>query len=208
MTAIESFMMRIKQIIKSDLVQEILYFDTKKPIVIKKIFLITIGFFIIYYCFRFSPHTIYKLLSNKTTTSISKDYNNRESMLEKLLVSKNIKIVDNLICDTFFTCVMPSLQEEIFFRFVLLKTIFVNKFKMNIHIAIFLSSVLFGVIHYINIIVSNSIVSLTHIQVIDSFICGMLFGYSYYYTNSILSPIMLHFLMNFMFIFDQYLFMK
>jgi hypothetical protein len=207
---VETFMMRIEQIIKSDLFQEILYFDTKKQNVkLSKCFYIAICLYLIhYYVMSSLPYKFYMVISNKTENEIDQDFYNRDASLEKILNSKKITLFNNLLCDTMFTAVIPAIKEELTFRFVLLKIILVNKFKLNIHVSIFLSSLIFAVIHYVNIFLLNANRSLTHIQVINAFILGMMFGYSYYYTNNILTPIMFHFINNLMLVISQYSFMN
>ncbi len=82
----------------------------------------------------------------------------------------------------FATCIFAPLLEEILFRGILLKGLLNN--GKNPYMAIFFTSFLFGLVH------GNPW------QFIGGFTLGMVMGYIYYRTNSLLTTIFIHALNN------------
>ena len=86
--------------------------------------------------------------------------------------------------------------EELFFRFFLLKLILVKSFDINKHKANIIHAVIFGAMHLTNAVVSDQQINRTIIQSIMSGIGGLIAGYTYMYTNSILTPLISHIINN------------
>lgn len=89
--------------------------------------------------------------------------------------------INNIWHALFFTAVMPALSEELLFRGVIYNSF--NK-KWGVTIAIILSSLIFGIYH------------MNWIQGIFAFILGLVLAYSYFKTNSLWVPIIIHFINN------------
>lgn len=92
-----------------------------------------------------------------------------------------------------------GLAEEIIFRGVLFNAFkeYFGETKIGVFKALFLSSVLFGAIHLINLISYPDLVVSTIAQVIYAAFYGFLMGTIYYRSNNIWSVIVLHCLVDF-----------
>jgi membrane protease YdiL (CAAX protease family) len=86
--------------------------------------------------------------------------------------------------------------EELFFRFLFLKLILIKIFKFNFHTANFFHAVIFGSLHMTNAIVADQEFNRTVMQSIMAGIGGLISGYTYKYTNTILTPLLSHFINN------------
>lgn len=78
--------------------------------------------------------------------------------------------------------IMPAIGEELIFRGLL--TRWVGKLTKNIHINIIITSFIFSAFH------------MQFFGFIPRFLLGMILGYTYYFTQSIWSSILLHFINN------------
>ena len=92
----------------------------------------------------------------------------------------------------FILMLIPGIWEEVAFRGVLFQ---LNLRKYSITTTLILTSVLFGLAHFNNLISGRSLVS-TIFQVIYAILLGFLFGYMYLKTNSLLPSILTHYLIN------------
>jgi len=92
--------------------------------------------------------------------------------------------------------IYAPIVEELFFRFLLFKLIFVKVFRMNPHTANTLQAVMFGLMHMSNVVASDQQMKKTMLQTLSATIGGLIAGWSYMYTNSILTPIMSHMINN------------
>lgn len=101
-----------------------------------------------------------------------------------LLNTKDFTVV---LLNLFTMALLPAIGEELFFRGVVLRVSYQG--TKNIHLGVLLSAILFAVIHF----------EFDHILAIT--FMGILLGYLYIYTGSILIPIVLHFLNNGVYIF-------
>ena len=93
---------------------------------------------------------------------------------------------------TFVLMLIPGIWEEIAFRGVLFQ---LNMRKYSLKITLILTSLLFGVAHFLNLIRGQSF-STTIMQVIFAAFLGFLFGYMYLKTNSLLPSIITHYLID------------
>jgi len=92
--------------------------------------------------------------------------------------------------------IYAPIVEELFFRFLLFKLIFVKIFRMNPHTANTLQAVMFGLMHMSNVVASEQQIKKTMLQTLSATIGGLIAGWSYMYTNSLLTPIMSHMINN------------
>ena len=104
---------------------------------------------------------------------------NAYMLLNSVLDMDNIL---DLFLSLILVCIMPALGEEFIFRGILQNKLV--SIISNPHIGIIIASILFG---------------LTHMQLerlIPLSFLGLLLGYTYHYTGSIIAPVVLHFLNN------------
>ena len=111
-------------------------------------------------------------------------------LLEQLVVFINIPSTDiqvpvnilEIIAEFIMSCIFAPIFEEIIFRFGLYKKL---KKKLNFFISILVTSIVFALIHFYNI---------------DGFIIllgiSLIWHYSFYKTNNLIYPILLHFFHN------------
>ena len=111
-------------------------------------------------------------------------------ILEQLIIyipfkPTNIQIPSNIyeiILEFIATCIFAPIFEEIIFRFGFYKKL--NK-RLNVFVSILITSIVFSVIHIYNI---DGIIILLGISLI--------WHYSFYKTNNLIYPILLHFFHN------------
>jgi hypothetical protein len=96
-----------------------------------------------------------------------------------LLRTDSVAVV---VLNVFAMALLPAIGEELFFRGVILRISFQG--TKNIHLGVLLSAILFALVH---MEFSNFLAIL---------FMGVLLGYLYVYTGSLLVPIGLHFLNN------------
>jgi len=94
--------------------------------------------------------------------------------------------------------IYAPMVEELFFRFLFLKIILIKVFKFNFHTANFFHAIIFGALHMTNAVVSDQEINRTIIQSIIAGCGGLIAGYTYLYTNTILTPLLSHFINNMM----------
>ena len=96
-----------------------------------------------------------------------------------LLRTDSVAVV---VLNVFTMALVPAVGEELFFRGVIMRVSFQG--TKNIHLGVLLSSILFALVH---MEFSNFLAIL---------FMGVLLGYLYVYTGSLLVPVVLHFLHN------------
>jgi uncharacterized protein len=112
---------------------------------------------------------------------------NSAKMLENMLqMNNNLDLFINIICIALF----PALFEEIFFRGTL-QPLF-SGFFQNHHVGIWLCSLTFALVH------------LNIDQVMPMMFLALVLGYLFYYTKSIYTNILIHFLNNSLAIFAYF----
>ena len=94
--------------------------------------------------------------------------------------------------------IYAPMVEELFFRFLFLKIILIKVFKFNFHTANFFHAIIFGALHMTNAVVSDQEINRTIIQSIMAGCGGLISGYTYLHTNTILTPLLSHFINNMM----------
>jgi len=194
----ESFMMRIREIANSDVFREILLFDTSRPdSKFTKDFSVAVAIFLITYITVYISLKVYLAASGSSQRKYNDiTYNGFLKSMDSL-DKKHITKDKFLLLGTLGSSIWPAINEELLFRFIVLKVVLVGKLKLNIHLAVFISALLFALVHYNNWFRTDATMAESHVQVLQTFMLGILFGYSYYYTNNIITPMMAHFFNNF-----------
>lgn len=111
-------------------------------------------------------------------------------ILEQIVIyipftTTNIQIPSNVFeiaVEFITTCIFAPIFEEIIFRFGIYKKI--NK-KLNIILTMIITSVIFAIIHFYNIDGSIILIGIS-----------LVWNYSFYKTNNLIYPILLHFFHN------------
>lgn len=112
-----------------------------------------------------------------------------------VLLFKNINITNDIsyLYNDAILFLGVSLFEEIIFRGLMFRSI-LNKTKKVI-LSIILSSIVFGLMHFINI--NESGIFNTSLQVLYSTCTGALFCFIYWYSNNLFLAIIAHFIFNY-----------
>lgn len=108
---------------------------------------------------------------------------NIEESAERLI--KALLITDSyskMILNLFVVAILPAIAEELFFRGLLQK--FFIKLTKNTLAGVVVTSIIFSAIHF------------QFLGFFPRFLLGMVFGYLYVWTNSIWTPIIVHFVNN------------
>jgi len=92
--------------------------------------------------------------------------------------------------------IYAPIVEELFFRFLLFKLVFIKVFKMNSSLANVVQAVVFGLLHLSNIVSSDQQIQKSMLQTLSATIGGFISGWTYMYTNSIFTPMMAHMINN------------
>jgi uncharacterized protein len=94
----------------------------------------------------------------------------------------NVNTAGGLLINILMIAIIPAIGEELFFRGLLQRLL--SELFRNIHLAIFITAVLFAAIH------------LQFYGFLPRMLLGVLFGYLFYWTGSVWIPIFAHFLNN------------
>ena len=172
-------------------INEILKFDSTKPMATIQIQIIVSLSIVIFSTLTFS--IIMKLfMSDNFMSKIENDQILELGRIKNKGVSLPLLTLGEIVNG----CIHSPISEELFFRFLLFKILFVNKMNINPHIANYMQAFIFGGLHMSNSIYSEQKLNMSIAQSISSFITGVLCGYSYYYTNSILPSMCAHIINN------------
>jgi membrane protease YdiL (CAAX protease family) len=105
--------------------------------------------------------------------------NNAEVITKAFLAGTNI---NTYLFNLFLIAVIPAIGEELMFRGVFQRIL--NDWTKNIHIAIWISAILFSAMH------------MQFYGFLPRMLMGALFGYLFYWSGSIWIPILAHFINN------------
>ena len=94
----------------------------------------------------------------------------------------DVRTTGGFLVNMFAIAILPAVGEELLFRGVL-QRLFGEWFR-NIHVAIFFTAFIFGVIH------------MQFYGLLPRMMLGVIFGYLYYWSGSLWAPIFAHFLNN------------
>lgn len=110
----------------------------------------------------------------------------------------NYKIFSAEFAGLFFALLLAAISISLCEEFIWRKVIFLkllsawNKTKKGVLCSIILSSVLFGLCHYINVLTGNQPFLQTTIQVLSSVCMGIFVSGIFYRTGGIIVPILIH----------------
>jgi membrane protease YdiL (CAAX protease family) len=152
---------------KNNIWREVLFFDINKPnATSSNIFFMAIVISIILYLIKF------------------------------IIIKQDIQLgfKSNSIMTNTLIVAVPVIYTQVFFSFFLLKVLCVHKLKMNIHVAILFTSLIFACTGYEWWFSSPYDINTINNKVIYIFIVAVFSFYSYYYTNNIITPIIIFFL--------------
>lgn len=108
---------------------------------------------------------------------------NSEEQAAKLTeVFLNVTTIGGLLVNILMIGILPAIGEEFLFRGVLQRLF--HEWSKNIHLAVFFSAFLFSFIHF------------QFYGFIPRFALGMVLGYSFYWTGTLWTPILIHFINN------------
>jgi membrane protease YdiL (CAAX protease family) len=102
--------------------------------------------------------------------------------------------ITGLLLNVFMISILPAFAEEILFRGALASLF--KTWTQNIHIAVFLSSLIFAAIH------------LQFYGFLPRFLLGMALGYLFFWSGSLWLPIAAHFTNNFLTVMVEFLYRK
>lgn len=107
----------------------------------------------------------------------------KEADAEKLTtLFLNVSTLEALMINLFMIAVIPAVGEELVFRSVL-QPIMVKLFR-NVHMGIIIAALLFSLLHF------------QFYGLLPRFVLGLFLGYLYYWSGSIVIPMMMHFVNN------------
>jgi len=182
----------------STIVQELLKFDPEKPMASAQVQLLaTVAVLVL------STLTFTVVLRMMMPKSFSDQMEEDKEAEYSALKRKGVSMSNLFFGEILNGSIHAPIAEELFFRFFLFKLVFVRIFKMNPHSANFLQAAIFGALHLSNTVYSDQGKGMSAAQSISSGITGLICGYSYYYTNSILPAIFAHMINNLIASYDQ-----
>lgn len=107
-------------------------------------------------------------------------------------VDRNVSPKALLMSDILNSVVYAPITEELFFRYFLFKTILVRYYNLNLHTANIIQAVIFGGFHLTNTVFTDQKKITTLVQMLSATIAGLVQGYVYYYSNSIIPGVVSH----------------
>lgn len=99
--------------------------------------------------------------------------------------------------------IYSSFAEEFMFKFLLMKKLLIETFNINKWVSCILQSLLFSITHYINILTVKQNYKYTILQMISSFVSGVVGGVFYIYFNNLIPSIFAHMFNNSMVIIED-----
>jgi membrane protease YdiL (CAAX protease family) len=171
---------------KSCLFYELMYFDPSKPSM-KTRNLIMIGI-VVMLVGNIIFMTLLKLFGKK----LEKDIEDETKVGLSNYKQKKINPITLYFSDIMNSVIYAPITEELFFRFFIFKSILIRKYKMDIHKANVLQALIFGGFHLTNQIYTEQKAVTTWVQILSATISGLINGYVYYYTNSIIPSVVSH----------------
>ena len=169
-------------------IQELIYFDVNLPTASfgKQLLVALLSVIVNNIIFNL----VYKFMPG--SDRIQEDSDQEYSIIESKAVSPIAFGISEIVNGGLYAPIV----EELFFRFLLFKIVLVKIYGFQPNSANFLQAILFGVMHMTNVITSAQSVNRTLLQTLSASIGGFLSGWTYVYTNSLLTPIMAHMINN------------
>jgi uncharacterized protein len=174
----------------SCLFKELLYFDPSKP-TLKIYNLVVLGIAIM-----IASNIIFVSILKLFGSNVLNDIDQESKDGFHSYKNKNIHPTTLFMSDILNSVIYASITEELFFRFFLLKTILIRKFNMSFHTANLLQSFIFGFFHLTNTVYTEQKNTTTFAQMLSASISGLINGYVYFYSNSIIPSVVSHVLNN------------
>lgn len=173
-----------------DIINTLLLFDENKPspssfdvIIYTAGILIASNLIFIVLCF------IFKIDSNKTLED-EKDIEFAEWK------KKNISPWSIAASEILNSTIYSPIAEEIAFRLILMKFVCSKGLKMNNITANILQSIIFGLMHLSNSVYTTQTKKYTYLQTLSATISGLVSGWVYVKTNSLLPSLFAHMINN------------
>jgi membrane protease YdiL (CAAX protease family) len=173
-------------------IRELLLFDVTKPMADYPTILIVAISAVIF------NNILYSIFMKNMPSYYHEVLNNEQGTEFESYKEKNISPLVLGVSELINSGIYAPMVEELFFRFLFLKIILIKVFKFNFHTANFFHAIIFGSLHMTNAVVSDQQLNRTIIQSIMAGCGGLIAGYTYLYTNTILTPLLSHFINNMM----------
>jgi membrane protease YdiL (CAAX protease family) len=172
------------------MLQTLLLFDETKPApTVYEILLYTVVILVLTFII-FS--VLCKILRIDSEKQIDNHKNNEYEKWEKNGLTPSKLMLTEALNSTLYAPV----AEELVFRVFLTKFLLVKGFGLNKHIAILIEAILFGSLHLTNQVYSNQDKNFTYLQSLSATIAGIVSGYVYIKSNSILPSLFAHMINN------------
>ncbi len=173
-------------------IRELLLFDVTKPMADYPTILIVAVSAVIF------NNILYSMFMRNMPLDYHEVLNTEQGTEFETYKEKNISPLVLGLSEMINSGIYAPMVEELFFRFLFLKIILIKVFKFNFHTANFFHAIIFGSLHMTNAVVSDQQINRTIIQSIMAGCGGLIAGYTYLYTNTILTPLLSHFINNMM----------
>ena len=171
-------------------IRELILFDVTKPMASYST-IVTVAISAVIF-----NNIIYNIVLRNSSKSYVETLSGEQDTEFDTYKDKNISPAILGISEFINSGIYAPMVEELFFRFLFLKLILIKIFKFNFHTANFFHAVIFGSLHMTNAIVADQEFNRTVMQSIMAGIGGLISGYTYKYTNTILTPLLSHFINN------------
>jgi membrane protease YdiL (CAAX protease family) len=172
------------------LMNELIHFDPSKPTAPYSVqILVAVAIVIL-------TNLVYKTIMKFFPTTVNDNVDEDRKFEYSALKNKGVSVSKLALAEIFNGTIYAPIAEELFFRFFLMKILFVRKLKMNVHIANVAQASIFGVLHLTNTVYSDQGPRFSAAQSLSSFIIGLISGVSYIQTNSILPALIAHMINN------------
>jgi membrane protease YdiL (CAAX protease family) len=109
---------------------------------------------------------------------------------------KNISPWSVLFTEIVSSSIYSPIAEELMFRVLLMKFVFSKQLGLNNWTSNILQSLIFGGMHLTNTVFSTQTSKYTKLQTLSATIAGLISGWTYYHTNSIMPSLIAHFINN------------
>ena len=171
-------------------IKELLLFDVTKPMADYSTILIVAISAVIF------NNILYNIFLKHVPDTYVDTLNDEQTSEFDVYKDKNISPVILGVSELINSGIYAPMVEELFFRFLFLKIVLIKIFKFNFHTANLVHAIIFGSLHMTNAVVSDQHINRTIIQSMMAGVGGLLAGYTYAYTNTILTPLLSHFINN------------
>ena len=168
-------------------IRELLLFDVTKPMADYSTIVIVAISAVIF------NNILYTMFMRNMPQNYNEVLNDEQGREFDTYREKSISPVVLGISELINSGIYAPMVEELFFRFLFLKIILIKVFKFNFHTANFFHAIIFGALHMTNAVVSDQELNRTVVQSIMAGCGGLIAGYTYLYTNTILTPFVIPF---------------